>query len=211
MRSPRFRRVPSVRAEVFDHGGATASRISMPHMLPSPACKRLGLHDVCVFEAQYLIPHICSDALRGSRHLLPRRLCYQAAATPYLDRTFTGWNTPACPGALYASHPPSPATTQHSLRGGRYPLPRPDFHRLEHASFPWRIEYMFSGLSQIPDIVGSSGSAKSAGDHIGVEGVYGGAINFHIGFFPLKWKSGPRATWARRRFRRDFTGGRFAS
>jgi hypothetical protein len=25
--------------------------------------------------------------------------------------------------------------TQHSLPGGRYPLPGPDFHRLEHASF----------------------------------------------------------------------------
>src|SRR3954471_10758182 len=30
----------------------------------------------------------------------------------------------------------SPSTPQHSLPGGRYPLPGPDFHRLERASFP---------------------------------------------------------------------------
>ena len=40
--------------------------------------------------------------------------------------------------AVYASPRSSPSTTQHSLPGGRYPLPRPDFHRLEHASFAWR-------------------------------------------------------------------------
>ena len=27
---------------------------------------------------------------------------------------------------------------QHSLPGGRYPLPEPDFHRLDRASFAWR-------------------------------------------------------------------------
>jgi len=55
-----------------------------------------------------------------------------ASATLHLS-----WLTPTPHAvAVYASHPPSPATTQHSLRGGRYPLPRPDFHRLEHASFP---------------------------------------------------------------------------
>jgi len=40
------------------------------------------------------------------------------------------------PIAAYASPWPSPNTTQHSLPGGRYPLPGPDFHRLDHASFP---------------------------------------------------------------------------
>src|SRR4051795_10026379 len=28
--------------------------------------------------------------------------------------------------------------TQHSLPGGRYPLPVPDFHRLNQISFSWR-------------------------------------------------------------------------
>jgi hypothetical protein len=37
--------------------------------------------------------------------------------------------------AVYASPLPSPTDAQHSLAGGRYPLPAPDFHRLDRASF----------------------------------------------------------------------------
>src|SRR5271166_6691176 len=40
--------------------------------------------------------------------------------------------------AVYASQPPSPTTTQHSLAGARYGLPAPVFHRLDRASFSWR-------------------------------------------------------------------------
>src|SRR5271166_5454734 len=36
--------------------------------------------------------------------------------------------------AVYASPWSSPSTTQHSLPGGRYSLPGPDFHRLDRAS-----------------------------------------------------------------------------
>src|SRR5882672_8015845 len=36
--------------------------------------------------------------------------------------------------AVYASRPPSPVTTQHSLPSGRYPLLGPDFHRLDRTS-----------------------------------------------------------------------------
>ena len=39
---------------------------------------------------------------------------------------------------VYASPWSSPPTAQHSLPGGRYPLPGPDFHRLDRASFAWR-------------------------------------------------------------------------
>jgi hypothetical protein len=39
---------------------------------------------------------------------------------------------------VYASLWSSPSTTQHSLPGGRYPFPGPDFHRLDRASFAWR-------------------------------------------------------------------------
>ena len=42
--------------------------------------------------------------------------------------------------AVYASRPPSPTTPQHSLPGGRYSLPGPDFHRLDRASFAWRTQ-----------------------------------------------------------------------
>jgi len=40
--------------------------------------------------------------------------------------------------AVYASPWSSPPTPQHSLSGGSYPLPEPDFHRLERASLSWR-------------------------------------------------------------------------
>src|SRR5271166_1460799 len=36
--------------------------------------------------------------------------------------------------AMYAPSWSSPSTTQHSLPGGRYPLPGPDFHRLDRVS-----------------------------------------------------------------------------
>src|SRR5215475_13818001 len=38
--------------------------------------------------------------------------------------------------AVYASQPPSPVTTQHSLPSGRCPLLGPDFHRLDRTSLP---------------------------------------------------------------------------
>src|SRR4051794_16480942 len=40
--------------------------------------------------------------------------------------------------AVYASRPPSPVATQHSLPSGRYSLLGPDFHRLDRTSFAWR-------------------------------------------------------------------------
>src|SRR5204863_6541036 len=40
--------------------------------------------------------------------------------------------------AVYASQPLSPAATQHLLPSGCYPLPEPDFHRLDRTSFGWR-------------------------------------------------------------------------
>src|SRR5262245_29649989 len=40
--------------------------------------------------------------------------------------------------AVYASQPPSPVATQHSLPSGRYSLLGPDFHRLDRTSFAWR-------------------------------------------------------------------------
>src|SRR5208337_2464786 len=47
--------------------------------------------------------------------------------------------------AVYASPLPSPAAPQHSLAGGRYPLPAPDFHRLDRASFAWRTLFACYG------------------------------------------------------------------
>src|SRR5262245_26183083 len=46
--------------------------------------------------------------------------------------------------AVYASQPPSPVATQHSLPSGRYSLLGPDFHRLDHTSFAWRTHSITS-------------------------------------------------------------------
>src|SRR5262249_34897702 len=81
MRSLRFRRVPFGRDVAFDPGGATASRIAMPHILPST------------------VPSISASATFFLSWLNP---------TPH-------------PIAVYASHPPSPTTAQHSLPGSALP------------------------------------------------------------------------------------------
>src|SRR5215475_11241752 len=81
MRSLRFRRAPFGRDVAFDPGGATASRIAMPHILPST------------------VPSISASATFFLSWLNP---------TPH-------------PIAVYASHPPSPTTAQHSLPGSALP------------------------------------------------------------------------------------------
>src|SRR6266403_1108094 len=81
MRPLRFRRVPFGRDVAFDRGGATASRIAMPHMLPST------------------VPSVSASA-----------------------KFFLSWLNPTPhPITVYASHPPSPTTAQHSLPGGVLP------------------------------------------------------------------------------------------
>src|ERR1700731_2884085 len=81
MRPLRFRRVPFGRDVAFDPGGATASRIAMPHMLPST------------------VPNVSASA-----------------------KLLLSWlNPPPHPITVYASHPPSPTTAQHSLPGGALP------------------------------------------------------------------------------------------
>src|SRR5215472_6187289 len=94
MRSLRFRRVPFGRDGTFDPGGATASRLAMPHMLPST------------------VPSV------------------SASATFFLS-----WlNPPPHPITVYASHPPSPTTAQHSLPGGALPPYRGRFFTGRSAS-----------------------------------------------------------------------------
>ena len=100
LRSPRFRRDPSVRDRASDLGRAPAPRIAASDVLPST------LHTVSA-----------SAAFSLSRlNRLPHTI------------------------AVYASPRSSPSATQHSLPGGRYPLPGPDFHRLDRASFAWRTQ-----------------------------------------------------------------------
>jgi hypothetical protein len=55
-----------------------------------------------------------------------------ASANFWLSRL----NVPTHRIVVYASQPPSPTTTQHSLSGACYGLPGPDLHRLDRASLP---------------------------------------------------------------------------
>src|SRR5260221_5449706 len=97
MRPLRFRRVPFGRDVAFDPGGATASRIAMPHMLPST------------------VPSVSASA-----------------------KLLLSWlNPPPHPITVYASHPPSPTTAQHSLPGGALPpCPGPSFTGKNPAASP---------------------------------------------------------------------------
>ena len=66
-------------------------------------------------------------------HMLPSTLLTVSASASFcLSRL----NSSPHRIAVYASQPPSPTATQHSLPGGRYPLPEPDLHRQDRASLP---------------------------------------------------------------------------
>ena len=66
---------------------------------------------------------------------------------------------------VYASPRSSPSTTQHSLPGGRYPLPGPDLHRLDRASFAWRTNDRLELALQIalgPCLIATDGPLSDA-------------------------------------------------
>src|SRR5882724_2564846 len=77
-------------------------------------------------------------------HMLPSTLLTVSASA---ELWFSRLNSTPHTITVYASQPPSPTTTQHSLPGARYGLPGPDFHRQDHASFAWRTSnpYFFRG------------------------------------------------------------------
>ena len=66
-------------------------------------------------------------------HMLPSTFPTGSASAIFL---LSRLNNPPHTIAVYASRPPSPTTTQHSLPGARYGLPAPVFHRQDHASLP---------------------------------------------------------------------------
>src|SRR6476660_7033388 len=99
MRPLRFRRVPFGRDGAFDPGGATASRIAMPHMLPSTGSERLGLRNVTSFGAQSPTPsdhcvRFAPPSPTTAQHSLPG-----GALPPYRGRSFTGRIASASPDA----------------------------------------------------------------------------------------------------------------
>ena len=134
-RSPKFRRVPFRRDMVSDPGRATAPRIPVPPVLPSTVLNG-SASAMSSFSGlnTYPIRSLCT--LRERRHRRPRNTRYRAAR---YDPTRAGL-PPAGLRQLRLAH-------QHSLPGGRYPLPGPDFHRLELASFPGAPKIGSSRLS----------------------------------------------------------------
>src|SRR6266704_1577569 len=87
------------------------------------------VRDVVFDHGRASVPRIAGP------HMLPSTLLTgSASAILWLSRL----NSTPHTIAVYASHPPSPATTQHSLPGARYGLPGPVSHRQDHASFAWR-------------------------------------------------------------------------
>src|SRR5216684_5401044 len=93
-----------------------------------PRFRRLPfVRDVFFDHGRASVPRIAGP------HMLPSTLLTgSASAVLWLSRL----NGTPHTIAVYASHPPSPATTQHSLPGARYGLPAPVSHRQDNASFP---------------------------------------------------------------------------
>ncbi len=103
---------------------------AIPGQMRSPRFRRdLFLRDVAFDPGRATQPRIAVT------HMAPS--AFATASAP--ASSFLSWLNPTpCKIAVYASGWSSPSTPQHSLPGGRYPLPRPDFHRLDRASFAWR-------------------------------------------------------------------------
>ena len=83
--------------------------------------------------------------LRRGRHLPRRNTRYRAGATPYPDRTFTGWNTPAFLAHQWLAYvlpyrrfADTLASASARLRAGadRYSFTVVDFHLLLFAGLP---------------------------------------------------------------------------
>src|SRR6195256_2050088 len=114
--------------------GPWGRRVHRPNVRP-PRFRRLPfVRDVFFDHGRASVPRIAGP------HMLPSTLLTgSASAVLWLSRL----NSTPHTIAVYASHPPSPATTQHSLPGARYGLPGPVSHRQEHASFAWRTSNPF--------------------------------------------------------------------
>jgi hypothetical protein len=125
--------------------GATSGGTFAP-TLSKPFAAVTSGRDVVSSHAPRTEPYV---RLSRIRHLGSKRQDI-AACVPALVTREPGAESNACVAsphsswlnlamAVYASRPLSPVATQHSLPSGRYSLPGPDFHRLDRASFAWRL------------------------------------------------------------------------
>src|SRR5271168_1251970 len=99
VRSLRFRRIPFRRDVAFDPGGATAPRMTVPHMLPSTlmtgsASAILWISRLNPTPHQIAVYASHSPSPTPTQHSLPG-----GPLRPYLGRTSTGWKAPASPDA----------------------------------------------------------------------------------------------------------------
>jgi hypothetical protein len=113
---------------------ATAGQTRSPRFQRDPS-----IRDVALDPGRATVPRITAP------HMLPSTVA--KASAPANSRI--SWLNPT-PHTItvYASSWSSPSTTQHSLLGGRYPFPGPDFHRLDRASFAWRTATAFISISR---------------------------------------------------------------
>ena len=92
-----------------------------------------------------------SDVLPSTLHTVSASAAFSLSRLNRLPHTI----------AVYASPRSSPSATQHSLPGGRYPLPAPVFHRLDRALFHKLAGCDWIRQSQHLVISGPTGVGKS--------------------------------------------------
>src|SRR6202048_1787771 len=122
---------------------ATADGVRSPRFRRDPF-----IRDVASDPGRATVPRVTAP------HMLPSAVA--TASAPAISRI--SWLNPTPQMiTVYASPWSSPSPTQHSLPGGRYPLPGPDFHRLDRASFAWRtathFTLVFEKYRRLPDDV----------------------------------------------------------
>jgi hypothetical protein len=105
-------------------GAASAAR---PDTRPPRFRHDPFLRDVVFDHGRASAPRIAGP------HMLPSTLLTGSASA---DFWLSRLNSTPHRIVVYASQPPSPTTTQHSLPGARYGLPGPVFHRQDRASLP---------------------------------------------------------------------------
>ena len=113
---------------------ATAGQTRSPRFRRDPFVR-----DVASDPGRATVPRITAP------HMLPSAVA--TASAPATSRI--SWLNPTPQTiTVYASPWSSPSTTQHSLPGGRYPFPGPDFHRLDRASWLCHTNGSRKGCSQ---------------------------------------------------------------
>src|SRR6266581_2270636 len=127
-------RASSATAPHLPDAGLGGRLVHRPNVRP-PRFRRVPFVRDMVFDhGRASVPRITGP------HMLPSTLLTVSASA---ELWFSRLNSTPHTITVYASQPPSPATTQHSLPGARYGLPGLDFHRLDHASFAWRTSNPF--------------------------------------------------------------------